>query len=229
MGRPVQTTDVPGLNSVPLAPIVQGMPLLPAPCEVPPAPAAHADCFTSALFTVEMVPEPLWGLTWQKSMSAGEWSQLRSETFSAAGRRCEACGGAGPLECHEKWAYNDETLRQSLLKFKALCSDCHAAKTPGRLGWLEETGQIKRGAREAAVARIARLNGWSVTTAEAYVEYCTVVANVRSRYAWTPAVRPRGPGRAGVAPQGADETPCLSCFSLVPGPDLVDGFGSCCR
>lgn len=176
-----------------------------------------------------MVPEPLWSLTLQKSMSPVDWAELRADTLDRAGHRCQACGERGRLECHEGWSYDDQRLRQRLAGLWALCEPCHAAKTPGRLSWLESSGQIGAGAYDLAVERIARLNGWRQREAEAYVDWCNRVNTVRSRYEWTPYARPHARARDLLMPPQLDEVTCGGCFVLAPAGDVVDGLGSCCR
>lgn len=163
-------------------------------------------------------------------MDPARWQELRHDTLSEARHRCSACSDPGPLECHEVWRYDDATLRQKLEGLQALCRPCHAAKTPGRLAWLENTGQVQPGALTVAIERIARLNGWTVPVAHRYVAYCTNVNADRGRYAWVPYAEPHPRGRDAVAPpQQPDEATCSGCFTLVPARDVHEGRGSCCR
>ncbi len=203
-------------------------PLLPPPC-VPPAPAArYAPVFEAARFKVEMVPTPLWNLTWQKSQTGGEWAKLRADTLQAAGHRCEACMGRGDLECHEQWTYDDRTCRQSLADLVALCPACHAAKTPGRAEWLVRTGQVRRDLVTEVRARIAALNGWPARTADAYIAWCAEVNAVRSLHRWIPALRAAS-ARGEPAPVSDAEAPCGRCFALAPKAAMnAAGVGPCC-
>ena len=202
--------------------------LLPPPCIPPAPPARYATVFADARFRVEMVPEPLWGLTLQKSLPPAEWQRMRADIFTAARYRCEACGAADELQCHEQWAYDDDRCRQTLAELVALCPACHAAKTPGRAVWLMQTGQVPGRDLVAEVeARIADLNGWDAATTEAYIDWCAHVNMVRSRYRWTPAARPRNPG-AGATSVGDHEVPCSRCFMLTPRITVdAEGAGTC--
>jgi hypothetical protein len=50
------------------------------------------------------------------------------------GSRCEICGGRGPehpVECHERWRYNDLIRTQTLVRMIALCPACHQVKHVG--------------------------------------------------------------------------------------------------
>lgn len=203
------------------------MSTLSAPCAPPPPLACYAALFAAPTFGVEMVPEPLRTLTLQKSMSPASWADLRVDTLDQAGHRCQACGEPGRLECHEEWAYDDQRLRQHFAGLWALCGPCHSAKTPGRLIWLERrTGRIAPGAHAQA---LARLDGWSLIVAEAYVAWCEQVNAVRGCYDWTPYARPHVRARTSCCRRRPTRRRAAPASVLAPAADVVAGVGSCCR
>lgn len=103
-------------------------------------------------------------------LGASRWRTVARATYGATeGQGCEFCGGIGrrhPLEAHEAWAYEIVGDRgvQRLVGLLALCPACHEAKHYGR------AANIGRG--EAALARIASLNGWTRERALNAVERC---------------------------------------------------------
>ncbi|MCA1592060.1 MAG: HNH endonuclease [Acidobacteria bacterium] len=133
----------------------------------------------SELLTIELIPQTSWYKNVRSQVSNEEWERLKKLTASRAGHRCEICGGRGskwPVECHEIFSYDDEAHVQRLVKLVALCPACHEVKHIGLAG--------VRGRRAAAIAHLARVNGWSNADAELYAEGCFEQWHRRSRHAW---------------------------------------------
>ena len=129
--------------------------------------------------TVELVPSTCWWSNVRTHVAPEAWERLRRATAAAAGNRCEICGGRGrrhPVECHEVWEYDDTRMVQRLVRLIALCPGCHEVKHVG----LAEM----RGRRGAALAHLARVNGWSVADADAYIEAAFEQWASRSRHEW---------------------------------------------
>lgn len=62
------------------------------------------------LLTIELVPETCWYSNVRSNVSPEEWERLKRIAFKRAGYWCEICGGRGPqwpVECHERWLYDD--------------------------------------------------------------------------------------------------------------------------
>jgi hypothetical protein len=75
------------------------------------------------------------------------WERLRLAAATAAGNRCEICGGRGrrhPVECHDVWEHDDGRRRQRLVRLIALGPACHEVKHLGLVA--------KRGRHGAALA-----------------------------------------------------------------------------
>lgn len=206
--------------------------MLAPPCRPPAPPDELAETFAGARLRIEMIPEPLWERSLKKELPDARWRRLRVDVVNAAGHRCEICGGQGrrhAVECHEEWAYDDEQCVQRLVKLVALCPDCHMAKTPGRAGWLaslhpDTYGDLPYDVQE----HLARVNGWDLTTAVAYVRWSTQVNRERGQYAWTQDLGAYG--LYGTADRvGTAETVCGGCFTVVPSKTIgADGRGPCC-
>jgi hypothetical protein len=81
--------------------------------------------------SIELVPATSWFDNLRSLLPPAEWDALRKATSQAAGHRCEICGGRGPkwpVECHERWQYDDATHVQTLTGLIALCPECHRVK-----------------------------------------------------------------------------------------------------
>lgn len=132
------------------------------------------------LLTVELVPRTSWFTNVRSHVPAAEWERLKRIVSGRAGRRCEICGGRGPrwpVECHEVFSYDDERRVQRLERLVALCPACHEVKHIGLAG--------VRGRRAEALRHLARVNGWSASDAELYLESCFEQWHRRSNHDWT--------------------------------------------
>jgi hypothetical protein len=126
--------------------------------------------------TVELVPSTCWWSNVRSRLSPAVWERLRRATADAAAHCCEICGGRGrrhPVECHEVWDDDDTRRVQRLVRLIALCPACHEVK---HLGLAD-----KRGRQGAALAHLARVNGWTAADAEVVFEQWAA----RSRHDWT--------------------------------------------
>lgn len=142
--------------------------------------AAKSGVDSRQLLTIELVPRSAWYRNVRSNVSAEEWDRLRRATAKRAGNECEICGGRGarwPVECHEVWSYDDERHVQKLERLIALCPPCHEVKHVGLAG--------ARGRGDAALAHMARVNGWSREDARHYLEACFEVWARRSNHQWT--------------------------------------------
>lgn len=129
--------------------------------------------------TIELVPRTCWYSNVRSNVSENEWAMLRRTTAAQANYRCEICGGRGDrwaVECHERWEYDDARHVQKLLGLIALCPACHEVKHIGLAG--------VKGRGEIAVKHLAKVNGWTIEQADAYVGECFDVWKKRSEYNW---------------------------------------------
>jgi len=135
---------------------------------------------TEPRLTIELVPKGQWGANLRSELPKAEWDRLRRATYAAAGQRCEICGGRGPkwpVECHERWRYDEETKTQHLEGLIALCPSCHEVKHIGR------AGSIGRG-REAT-EHLMKVNGWTLEEAQSYINDAFETWTRRSEESWT--------------------------------------------
>lgn len=107
------------------------------------------------------------------------WDTIRHQVYRP--HRCEACGGDNhdrPWEAHEYWGY--EGNRQVLVHIACLCDMCHAATHLGRTRTASASDEVARD----ALARLARINGWSLPHAAKYARREVAVCAERSKRQW---------------------------------------------
>lgn len=129
--------------------------------------------------TIELVPSTSWFENVRSLVSPGEWDALRKATYQAAGHRCEICGGRGskwPVECHERWEYDETTRVQKLVGLIALCPDCHRVKHFG-------LARVK-GEQEQAGQWLMKVNGWTRRQAYDHVQAAFALWERRSEGPW---------------------------------------------
>jgi hypothetical protein len=133
-----------------------------------------------AILTIELVPRGQWGSNLRSELPKSEWDSLRGSAYANAGHRCEICGGKGPkwpVECHERWEYDEQSKVQRLIGLIALCPSCHKVKHIGR------TMAVGNG--DQAIAHIMRVNGWSKSVALDYIENAFEIWGRRSDENWS--------------------------------------------
>lgn len=133
----------------------------------------------NSLLLVDLVPKTAWFSNLRSELTVGEWEMLKQITFTNAGYSCQACGGRGsshPVECHERWDYNEITCVQTMIGTIALCPDCHQATHYG----LAEV----RGQGRPAMFHLMRVNQWDRGQAEYHIKQAFIDWGRRSRIMW---------------------------------------------
>ena len=118
-----------------------------------------------AKLTIELVPKGQWGTNLRSELPKNRWDQLRRETYRNSGHVCEICGGKGkkwPVECHERWKYDETNKSQILIGLISLCPPCHEVKHMGRANAM--------GRGDVAKSHLMKVNGWTEGEAGAYIE-----------------------------------------------------------
>jgi hypothetical protein len=129
---------------------------------------------------VELVPRSTWGWNLRSELTRTQWDRLRKATYARAGNRCEVCGGKGrkhPVECHERWEYDDVNHVQKLVGLEALCPYCHEVRHIGRA--------MNEGNGERAMIHLDRVNNWSSEQTTKHVAEAMQVWHERSKHEWT--------------------------------------------
>ena len=133
-----------------------------------------------AKLTIELVPSGQWGANLRSELPKKRWDQLRKATYSSSGYVCEVCGGRGerwPVECHERWNYDEKNKSQILIGLISLCPPCHEVKHMGRANAM--------GRGEQAKSHLMKVNGWTDQIADAYIENAFRVWLRRSSENWS--------------------------------------------
>lgn len=137
-------------------------------------------CPNPPQLTIELVPCTCWYKNVREEVSSDQWRDIRRIVCDGAGNKCQVCGWQAsarhPLHCHEVWSYHERTSVQRLEGFIALCDFCHEVKHIG----LART----KGRGRAAIAHLARVNGWSWRRATDYVNRCFDEYDARSQREW---------------------------------------------
>lgn len=135
--------------------------------------------------TVELVPKSCWYENLRSYLDKKDWDLIRKFCYKQAKYRCEICGGVGethPIECHEKWSYDDINLIQKLEGVIGLCPECHEVKHSGLA--------ISRGRKQKVINQLCKVNNWSVSKSKSYLTSCFTEYHIRSQkkykvdYSW---------------------------------------------
>jgi hypothetical protein len=129
---------------------------------------------------VDLIPTSAWFSNLRSELTPDEWVMVKTGTYRAAHYRCEKCGGRGPehpVECHERWHFDERSGVQTLLSTIALCPDCHEATHFG-------FARVK-GRGDEARETLMRVNGWSRSEADRHIRDAMEVWKRRSRIVWT--------------------------------------------
>ncbi len=136
---------------------------------------------------IELVPEKAWGHNPRSLMPRGQWDKIKGAVFDLAGDRCEICCGRGydhPVECHERWNFNEEMRLQTLEGLIALCPRCHAAKHLG-FSMMAKTPK----SYDAVRSHMARVNDVSAFENDKYIAWAFAQQAKRRGLSWVMDVR----------------------------------------
>ena len=131
--------------------------------------------------TIELVPQTSWYNNLRKVVTPQTWDAIRRQAYRDAGYRCGICGARGQMNCHERWAYDDDAHVQTLLGFIALCSLCHHVKHIGLAAILAAEGELDY---EEVIAHFMRVNKCDKATFGRHLDEYTKVWQERSKHEW---------------------------------------------
>lgn len=120
--------------------------------------------------SIELIPVNLWNQNVRQFLSREKWDTIRRAVYKAANNVCEICGGVGPkhpVECHEKWEYDDVNCTQTLVGFVALCPTCHGAKHLGYVIATEKNSGVDDFIR--VVDKLKEVNSWTDERTALYI------------------------------------------------------------
>ena len=126
-----------------------------------------------------MIPSTSFFKNLRDILKPEEWDIVRHAVYAKAGNKCEICGGVGdrhPVECHERWDYDEKTGVQKLVGLIALCPNCHEVIHFG-------LAQV-RGRQDQATAHMRKVTGADHDTAHKAIEKAFKVWRRRSEIQW---------------------------------------------
>lgn len=129
--------------------------------------------------TIELVPASSFFNNLRAILTKSQWDVLRKKVYKLANYKCEICGGVGkkhPVECHEKWEYDDTTRVQKLVGLYALCPDCHSVK---HIGFAALNNKLDK-----AIKHFTKINNLSDKEAATYIQNAFVIWEERSKHEW---------------------------------------------
>lgn len=132
----------------------------------------------------DLIPGTSWGSSLNNLLTRPCWTELRKRTFSIFGNRCEICGSAEDLECHELWEYYDPLPKappntcgvQKLVHLMALCHLCHETY---HLGLANVKGRLY-----IAGERVRAYNRWNSSEIREYVKFIMDRWQRRNQFTW---------------------------------------------
>lgn len=128
---------------------------------------------------IDLVPSSAWFSNLRSELTAAEWDVVRRVAYQAAGYVCEVCGDRGPkhpVECHERWEYNEATRVQTLVGTIALCPACHEVTHFG-------LAQV-RGRCAEAKRHLMAVSGWTTEQADVHIAQAFALWARRSAVRW---------------------------------------------
>lgn len=128
---------------------------------------------------VDLVPSSGWFQNLRSELTEEEWSACKKFAYRRANYCCEICNGKGdkwPVECHERWAFDDAKGVQILMGLEALCPACHEAT---HMGFANINGRA-----DAATQHLMRVNNWTETQAGDHIGAAFALWEERSRRQW---------------------------------------------
>ena len=136
----------------------------------------------SGLF-VDLIPRTCWFTNVRSCVSQRDWERLRRVIVDRADSKCELCGATRDpsikrwLEVHERWAYDQPTLTQTLKRLICLCTDCH---TVTHFGFAQ-----MRGLGERATEHLMKVNHIDRDEADEQIMDAFDLWDQRNQFIWT--------------------------------------------
>jgi len=130
---------------------------------------------------IDMVPTASWGTSLRNVIPRSKWDKLRKEVHERNGNKCQICGSAERLSCHEHWEFESKTKQQKLVGLGTICGMCHHVTHFGRSMQLERQGYLDL---NAVVNHFLRVNSCKRDTFEKHLEQAAAIFNKRSQHAW---------------------------------------------
>lgn len=129
---------------------------------------------------IDTIPKTAWFSNLRTELSSDEWDAVRKKTYRQANYKCEVCSKKGskhPVECHERWVYDESMKLQTLAGTIALCPSCHLAS---HYGFARVSGRAAE-----AENHLIKVNGWDKDTLRANINEAAEAWHRRNKIQWT--------------------------------------------
>ena len=116
------------------------------------------------------IPRSMHYLNVRSAVPESDWIHIKKVMIGNTVMRtpkCQCCGAAGPLECHEVWIFTWPRT-QRLDGLKLLCHLCHMVHHIGFAIYNKEAR--KRGEGEKVIQHFMKVNGIDRKTADRYIK-----------------------------------------------------------
>lgn len=131
------------------------------------------------ILELELVPSSCFYKNVRQILSTTDWKSICKQIYNQCNYKCEICGGIGnkhPVEAHETWEYDLNSLTQKLIYIKGLCPLCHSTK---HFGLAELQGK-----RNLVLSHLMKINKISNKEAELYIKEQFLLWQFRSSKQW---------------------------------------------
>jgi len=127
----------------------------------------------------DLIPKTSWFRNVRSEVTTVQWDRIRHRCYSDAGYKCEICSGVGPkhpVECHERWEYDEKNAIQTLIGMIALCPNCHEVIHFG-------LAQVK-GRDRQAMKHLCKVNGITMDKGLDVIDRAFEIWNKRNAVDW---------------------------------------------
>lgn len=157
---------------------------------------------------IEMVPNPLFGISLYRLAPPSRWRKLRAEVLGQQGLTCAVCQRAfeksADLQAHEAWAYEEGPVENvaRLTGVHLICKACHAVEHFGNTVRRVGEGGLSADYIPILIKHFCDVNGVDEEAFQNHLNEASALHTRRSTLNWV-----------------ADFGPFVELFPLVDGPD----------
>lgn len=161
---------------------VPGLPALRPWHRLPEVLAGEDRTYGEGLF-VDMIPSTSWYVNVRSAVSPTDWYRVSQMVRRRAHWTCEACGFVADetarllMDAHERFAYDEASGVQRLVRLICLCADCHGATHYGHSASIGEAATV--------LHHLQLVTGMTADQAEAHLRDAYELWQRRSAIQWT--------------------------------------------
>lgn len=131
---------------------------------------------------VDLIPSSSWYTNAREYVDAVDWERIKELCKMRAGYKCELCKASPDfseknyLECHERFLFDKETKKQTLVRFICVCTKCHQVIHFG-------LSQIQ-GRDEEARSHLMKVNKWNAKRVSEHIADRFEVWEIKNEMFW---------------------------------------------